>query len=1120
MKKLVFILFFCIVIVKVMAQYSGTLGSNLRWALDNGTLTIDGAGDMPDYSRSSYPWHTNNNGLNFKIKQVIIGDGVTSIGPYAFNNCQFLTSITIGNSVKSIGYAAFIDTSLSSITIPNSVTDITGAFYNCSNLTSISIPNSVTSVGNYAFHGCAKLEFITIPNSVKSIGNNAFRYCYGLTSVTIPDSVTSIESYAFCDCINLKSVIIGNGVKSIVNAAFYNCGNLKSIIIGNGVKSIEYAAFTSNNVETIYCLAIEPPVIVDISTFYPYKAILNVPKVSAEKYKNAFVWKNFFICEIESNSLTLLPSLLNFAAFGEQKTFDITSNTNWRVSSDADWVKVSPSSGSNDGTVTVTVTDNPDLKQRTATITVKGTDVESCTISVTQEGRGEYSIELLSIDDDCKPMKGVAADGKAELRIRFKYNGENPDVEKIKFTLDNGMGIGWTGAEAGFLPNEKQEWELSVTPSMFTHKNGESYLDILYTAPNGFSEGNTLNGTRKIRYIDLRVEYTVGYGIGQTDFVQTTIEIIRPPVMLVHGLGSSSATFVKLQKALQNTGYDEFQLWNVNYKGTNKVSFEDNKWVVPYYSICLRNRVRDEKYDVKKVSIVAHSMGGLLTRQYLQSVSYDDDIYRIITLNTPHSGSQCANLLMDLTNSDGKKLITYLYSLTLPGLLVANPLSEVYIRQGAISDLCVKSPAIKKLNGEELNKNKVPMHAIYTTAGLIESIKKLSFEEALVYTVCVGQGLLPEQLYGGENDYYKGENDIIVAASSQTGGLSDSFLSHFTGVMHTESTSNPSEIDKVVELLEAPHNDNRYSIGGYNPRELSWDGIPFLKIRSAMQLYEESSIRITSIDKLECKSGEEIKIKVNGSSDITSISLLIQEDNEEIYMDTKEGGNNEFVYAVPSEAIGYKKILAIGYTNAQKVEIDTAFIHISTSASLLSISTSENKLLVPLYGKQQVQVQGSYSDGTTKNISYLENVQFKIKGKNAGMETQNIIVGKKEGVDTLVVSFQGLEISLPIQVIDVGLEEVITDIEFPAKSNKETLKCYPNPAKEQLTISYELIESCSSAHLNIYDMIGQILKTVELKNKKAGYNEETISIVNIPKGMYIVVLSTDKGNSYQKLLKE
>nr|MCR5818357.1 leucine-rich repeat domain-containing protein [Prevotella sp.] len=96
------------------------------------------------------------------------------------------------------------------------------AFFVCSGLTSVTIPNSVTSIGDQAFYNCSGLASVTIPNSVTSIGSHAFHGCRGLTSVTIPNSVTSIGSGAFYD-VDIPTVIslIENPFK-IVGKSSYN----------------------------------------------------------------------------------------------------------------------------------------------------------------------------------------------------------------------------------------------------------------------------------------------------------------------------------------------------------------------------------------------------------------------------------------------------------------------------------------------------------------------------------------------------------------------------------------------------------------------------------------------------------------------------------------------------------------------------------------------------------------------------------------------------------------------------------------------------------------------------------------------------------------------------------
>ena len=177
---------------------------------------------------------------------LVIPDGVTSIGDNIFRNCTGLTSVTIPNGVTNIG---------------------SYAFSNCSGLMSITIPGSVTSISSNSFDGCKKLKTIyytgdvaswckisgledlmpnitslyingqkvegnlIIPNGVTNIGTNTFRNCTGLTSVTIPDSVTNISSHAFSKCTGLTNAIIGNGVATIGESAFYGCSSLESITI-------------------------------------------------------------------------------------------------------------------------------------------------------------------------------------------------------------------------------------------------------------------------------------------------------------------------------------------------------------------------------------------------------------------------------------------------------------------------------------------------------------------------------------------------------------------------------------------------------------------------------------------------------------------------------------------------------------------------------------------------------------------------------------------------------------------------------------------------------------------------------------------------------------------------
>ena len=143
------------------------------------------------------------------LKSITIPDSVTSVGYRAFSNCRNLETITIPKNAKFDSAGSTFDncTSLKNVIFSNGIEKIPDYLFdgssNLDSLTSITIPNSVTTIGDSAFSGCTGLTSIAIPDSVTSIGYQAFSYCKGLTSITIPDSVTSIGYYAFDGCTNL-----------------------------------------------------------------------------------------------------------------------------------------------------------------------------------------------------------------------------------------------------------------------------------------------------------------------------------------------------------------------------------------------------------------------------------------------------------------------------------------------------------------------------------------------------------------------------------------------------------------------------------------------------------------------------------------------------------------------------------------------------------------------------------------------------------------------------------------------------------------------------------------------------------------------------------------------------
>lgn len=223
-----------------------------------------------------------------QLEEIIIPDGVSTIGATAFYYCTGLTAVSIPGSVTSIGADAFNNCSeLNSITLGTGIQTIgNNAFNYCSKLTSITIPASITSIGVEVFEQCAKLTSINvasensdyasengvlfnkakteliacpggktgqyiIPTGVTTIGENAFEACFGLTGVIMPDSVTLIKTYAFNSCWALRSLTLGNSILTIESGAFA-CTGLTSVTIPSSVTSIGDGVVGGSSVAKVY----------------------------------------------------------------------------------------------------------------------------------------------------------------------------------------------------------------------------------------------------------------------------------------------------------------------------------------------------------------------------------------------------------------------------------------------------------------------------------------------------------------------------------------------------------------------------------------------------------------------------------------------------------------------------------------------------------------------------------------------------------------------------------------------------------------------------------------------------------------------------------------------------
>ena len=205
------------------------------------------------------------------IAETYNGKPVSTILPDAFNGAYNLTSISIPNSITTVGDNAFAncdklaltevddvcylgnesnpyvvlvgtsDPTISQCMVKETTKAIcSNAFYECTNLKTITIPNSVTSIGEKAFYNCKLITEINIPAGNTYIGPETFYGCASLKKITIPASVSTLGVSAFQDCKSLETVTFEKDslLWGIPNKVFSGCEKLKSINIPKNVAFI------------------------------------------------------------------------------------------------------------------------------------------------------------------------------------------------------------------------------------------------------------------------------------------------------------------------------------------------------------------------------------------------------------------------------------------------------------------------------------------------------------------------------------------------------------------------------------------------------------------------------------------------------------------------------------------------------------------------------------------------------------------------------------------------------------------------------------------------------------------------------------------------------------------
>ncbi|MBR1932324.1 MAG: leucine-rich repeat protein [Prevotella sp.] len=1043
-----------------------------------------------------------------------------SIGNDAFYGCSGLTTINAG-AVKEIGTRAFYGCkSLTAFTanalsaIPDADWTGDGVFEGCTSLKTVSI-SSVKEIGKYAFSGCTSLVSIDL-SPVEKIGGSAFYGCTNLLNVTLGNSLKSIGSHAFWKCSEMTTIVIPNSVLTIEDYAFAYCYHLNSLVIGNSVQSIENNAFRSCRALTHIVL---PPSLKKLgnSVFYntPITSIAipsSVTEIPDEAFRSCSLLK----------SVDLGSSITTIGEYAFNGCYNLRSITiPASVTKIKDWVF-----GSSlkeiycEATTPPTVYDNigyngtfssydatlmvpPEAENAYRRHAVWGKFLQAKELQV--EAKRGFMGEIVT--GNRFEATGIAADGLSQVVV-YADGPEDLSGASVEFDIDG------TICNDALLTGTVGAVELQ--------DNGQ--WGFVLTAPSDFPE--TVSGN----------SYTLGISLksrtGEGGKVQ--LNVYRPGVLLVHGLNSDTGCFAELESFLTSqAGYEGWQVLNVNYKSTHNAAFEDNTFthrVIGRSAEALYNQMKAQGIVSSRYDLIGHSMGGILSRMYAQEVN-KDGVNRIITLDTPHSGSQLAYLMKNGL-IPAVQLTQYIPNPVLAA--AATAFKEVLTGHGqlaAFENLAPTSDAIKRLNGPALqNAVGVPVHAIcsyMTPAPTTEEEQNDSLhiyepsEDGMVLALTgsvvfnaddevqqhVDKAFL-DRLY--EDEYHDG----VVSFTSQRGGLPNNCVTYesdvYKGMFGINSWAHHCQTNKWSEtylniqyLLRQPRSSTVFSTSGFRPADLSHG-----KARS-VQTQKKSFKEAAEGQFIKLSAAKEdtmrvLRIGVSTSSDVVANLVFASVGDEAIVSACNQ---TSYRFRIPDTYEGELVVYAIGRTADNALVADTLVVNYERTAHLAHLLFTDRPSVTMTEGQQrEFSVWGGWSNGEESYLqpAYTTSVEgiLEVNGQ--------IVTAKTAGECLLIATQEGVADTLRVKVLPqevTGIREV--GIGQPGVSYAHSV----------LTVTMSETYSGPLA-LNVYDLTGHLCQSLQLRMSVQAGEPVQFDLSALPSGFYVARVGSSRTSAVCKFHKQ
>lgn len=612
------------------------------------------------------------------------------------------------------------------------------------------------------------------------------------------------------------------------------------------------------------------------------------------------------------------------------------------------------------------------------------------------------------------PFSGACTDGQTEVRVRLS----NLPVGVM------GKDVSYSWRSPGDLLNPGR------IVSDLTVNTEKRIAELTYRVPDFFP-----GGTFKEHPVFFRFTVNVP-GLQEPQVYERPLLLARPPVVTLHGLWSNSTIWASMFEHLHSAGF-RF-LYAQDYHESHASHFEDNRNQAPRGIDTALRLASSQGFLATKVDVVAHSMGGILTRYYIQGLSSEkfqyserEDIRRFITIGTPHSGSWWGCFLPEFFR---------------PFFPVLKKIQKDP-SGGAVDDLCYNSPIIDgTLNGTTVDRTmNVPSHAIVGESHIsVEDIEEPWLKLLIWHSpIVVGVNIF---------DIIGASSDLVVSATSQAGGLDKT--TQVEVIEHTTEVQDTDVIERIKVLLSSDGGD--LSTNGFKPFDL---------------LYEFPSWRNKSVLGLTIKTEGVFDIVSPGSGEVLSASETLHvsiqgPDIESVLAFTEwqaiSSDVSPFVVdlTAPSDFVGPLTLFVLARNTSGAIlgpVTRTVTVAPPESISLDSVEFLNGDNVVLETGTtSQVVLLGNYSDGVRRLIA------APAPGVDFGVTNDAVALVGKEGLITAVgpgsctinSRFGGLTTSLEVTIIR-GDEQPVQDTPTPTASLTESFAdtLTPSPTETLTEIS-------------------------------------------------------------------